>query len=179
MADIAELLAKYKAQSPEQPVDIESLIVNVGLGLEPAANLPPNISGHISCENGRYVVRANGTEHEYRRRFTMAHELGHFVLHRSILDEAGGVNDSRMYRTDINAPVYNSHIHQIHEQQANSFAANLLMPTEAVRERYLAESEASNHPGGVPLKAMYQTFRVSPSAMRWRLKNLGFEHFYE
>ena len=169
MTDITDLLTRYKQQSPGRHVDVESLIRNLGLGLEPSADLPENISGHIAREQERYVVRANGREHEYRRRFTMAHELGHYVLHRTLLDQADGVNDSKLYRTDINAPIYNSYITQIHEQQANSFAANLLMPADAVKT---AHQELAAD-GRVSLKRLYQRFKVSPSAMRWRLKNLG------
>lgn len=173
MTELERLLAKYRA---ETPVDVVSLIQNLGVDVEPAAELAGGISGHVKRElDGRYVIRANGHEHEYRRRFTMAHELGHFVLHRSILDRAGGVNDNTMYRTDIHAPAYNSHIHRIHERQANSFAANLLMPEEKVREVHARESEIS--PIGMPsLAAMYREFHVSPSAMRWRLDNLDLEY---
>lgn len=170
MSDISRLLEVYRE---DYPVDIENLIANVGLFLDPEADLPAGISGHIKCEDGAYVIRANRNEHIYRRRFTMAHELGHFVLHRSILDRAGGVNDSTMYRTEKSAPLYNMHIQPIHEQQANSFAANLLMPTELVKEVWNAEAE--NEQGPPTLTEMHRAFHVSPSAMRWRLKNLGLQ----
>lgn len=171
MNEIERLIRDYTRDADDQPVDVENLIVNAGLNLEAAADLSGNISGHIERgSGGGYVIRAAGDEHEYRRRFTMAHELGHFVLHKSILDRAGGVNDSRMYRTERNAPVYNSHIHNVHERQANSFAANLLMPEDAVRKLY---TEASGEGGPPLLKRLYKHFKVSPSAMRWRIKNLG------
>ncbi|HEX4738222.1 MAG TPA: ImmA/IrrE family metallo-endopeptidase [Allosphingosinicella sp.] len=171
MSELEHLLRKYRS---EYPVDIVSLIQNLGVGVEPEADLPEKISGQVQRQSdGTYIIRANRREHEYRRRFTMAHELGHFVLHRSILDRVGGVNDNTMYRTDIHAPLYNSHIHRVHEQQANSFAANLLMPEECVRKVHLEESGMSPLPDGSPwLASMYRVFHVSPSAMRWRLRNL-------
>jgi Zn-dependent peptidase ImmA (M78 family) len=177
MSDIERLLREYKA---ETPVRVETLIQNLGIALVPGADLEENISGHIQrLTDGTYVIRTNYREHDYRRRFTMAHELGHYVLHRSILDRSGGVNDNTMYRTDKGAPLYNSHIHQAHEQQANSFAANLLMPAEKVREAWLEESEHSPHPEAWPhLTPLHRQFQVSPSAMRWRLRNLDLD-FYE
>lgn len=173
---IEPLLRAFKAEAMEgQPVRVEALIRAAGLDVEPAADLEESISGNIQRQrDGSYVIRANWREHDYRRRFTMAHELGHYILHRSILDEMGGTNDSTMYRTDIKAPVYNSHIGKLHEQQANSFAANLLMPEDAVRAAWEEEAENSPYPNGLPhLQAMYRRFHVSPSSMKWRLKNLG------
>lgn len=161
MNDFEQLLRSYRAQTP---VDIEHLIRNIGVDLEDVADLPLGISGNIQRRSdGTYIIRANRNEHEFRRRFTMAHELGHFVLHRSILDRVGGVNDTTMYRTDINAPLYNGGIERIHEQQANSFAANLLMPDEIVRKEFDRNADKSS---------LYRTFKVSPSAMKWKLHNL-------
>ena len=139
------------------------------------AELSDGISGLIQRDRDGYAIKVSGAEHEYRRRFTMAHELGHYLLHRSILDEEGGTNDNRLYRNDINGRAYNSQIEDIHERQANSFAANLLMPEEAVRRVWLEEARKCQ--GGVPtLTALHRRFRVSPSAMKWRLKNLGLDY---
>ncbi|MBA3670253.1 MAG: ImmA/IrrE family metallo-endopeptidase [Sphingomonas sp.] len=173
-SEVERLLADYRESAP---VNIEALIENLGIGLDAAADLPDGISGHIKREDsGKYVIRANRSEHIYRRRFTMAHELGHFILHKSILDLSGGVNDNVMYRTDRDAAAYNSHIHAIHERQANSFAANLLMPDEKVREIWQQEANASGHVAKTPdLPTMYRRFEVSPSAMKWKLNNMELE----
>ena len=155
-----------RAFRTDTPVQVEALIRSLGIHLEPEAELASDISGHIQRQaSGQYVIRTNGREHIFRRRFTMAHELGHYILHRSLLDRAGGINDSTLYRADPKSPHYNSHIHRAHERQANSFAANLLMPDEAIRDR---SSE-----WGSDLKTFYRDFRVSPSAMKWKLRNLG------
>lgn len=155
---------------------MEALAENLGLTVSSDAGLNEGISGLIQREGDGYAIKVAGSEHVYRQRFTMAHEIGHFLLHRSLLDAEGGTNDNTMYRNDINGRAYNSQIEDIHERQANSFAANLLMPEQAVRAAWLEESEKSNHPEGwVTLTAMHRRFQVSPSAMRWRLKNLRLE----
>ena len=165
----AELLIRSYQQT--YPVDVPNLIMNLGLRLE-SADLG-QISGHIAKEGEEYVIRTNANEHVYRQRFTMAHELGHFMLHRTLLDMSRGINDNTMYRTDRSAALYNSHIHQIHEQQANSFAANLLMPEDLVRRVYQEKGVASQNYDNEPdLTTLYRAFQVSPSAMTWRLKNL-------
>ena len=174
MADDIKLLQKYRRQIP---VPVETLAHNLGLGLETEADLSEGISGLIQREGDGYVIKAARGEHEYRRRFTIAHEIGHYMLHKSLLDEAGGTNDNTMYRNDINGRAYNSHINDFHERQANSFAANLLMPEEEVRRVWSEKSQQSSHPEELPtLTEMHRHFRVSPSAMRWRLKNLELAH---
>jgi len=177
---IEPLLRAFKAEASEgQPVRVEALIEALGIELDARAELEASISGNIQRRSdGTYVIRTNQREHDYRRRFTMAHELGHYILHRSILDQMGGTNDTTMYRTEIKAPVYNSQISKLHEQQANSFAANLLMPEEAVRSAWAKEARISTHPNKLtPLQPLYRKFRVSPSSMKWRLRNLGLSFF--
>lgn len=153
------------------PVNVQAALQNVGVLVRESDVLPDDISGHLKLlPNGRYEAAATASEHPYRRRFTLAHELGHFILHRSIIDEVGGVDDDTMYRSTSKGDIYNDHIELTHEKQANSFAANLLMPRAAVLE-------ALDHPdhqveGRASLMALMRAFQVSPSAMRWRLKNL-------
>ena len=61
--------------------------------------------------------------------------------------------------------IYNTAIDEVHEQQANSFAASFLMPERLLR-RWVSENPDE------PLKKTASAFQVSPSAMRWRLKTL-------
>jgi len=64
--------------------------------------------------------------------FTLAHELGHFVLNRSLVKN--GVDDTTQYRSTPRGEIYNTVIKVEHERQANSFAANFLMPKEHMLE---------------------------------------------
>lgn len=84
-----------------------------------------------------------------RQRFTIAHEIGHLLLH-----EPGRAYRDRFSSQDVD----------IAEIQANNFAANLLMPT------WMLNAIASGR--GVPQLA--DIFGVSPEAMRYRLQNLGY-----
>lgn len=58
-----------------------------------------------------------------RRRFTAAHELGHFVLHRSNMGRF--IADATIAEADGDLPAM--------EAEANRFAAELLMPVEVIR----------------------------------------------
>jgi transcriptional regulator with XRE-family HTH domain len=92
-----------------------------------------------------------------RRRFTLAHELGHYLLrhsasfHLDFFDAGGSAGD---------APGYNWQ----HERAANEFAANLLMPADKVRR---AASRISD------IDELAAAFDVSRQAMAFRLAALG------
>ena len=71
-----------------------------------------------------------------RRRFTIAHELGHWVLHRTgqqALFCRQGVVDPEDKPANTRAPI------PVTEQEANAFAAALLMPARLI-ERYYRET---------------------------------------
>jgi hypothetical protein len=138
------------------PVDVDGLARDLGLPIYLDASLPESISGKISRDGAatsgfRITVNANDVPH--RRRFTIAHEIGHYVLHRDlILDE---VTDNEMYRS--------SELSDEFERQANRFAADLLLPAQVVRDQY------RKLPAIIPLARL---FAVSEEAMRIRLKEL-------
>lgn len=153
------------------PINLEALARALGLEFKMDSDLPDGISGHLMRnKDGDYEIASNGSEHSYRQRFSLAHEIGHFVLHKELVDIRGGVDDDTMYRSTDRGDIYNSYIDLVHERQANSFAANLLMPESLVRA---AIDDLRSTTGEAKLTSLYRKFQVSPSAMRWRLKNLG------
>lgn len=136
------------------PVPIDQIIRDIGLPLSYEA-LADNISGYIERQNGSYRIVVNANHAPTRRRFTAAHELGHYIYHRDLLGE--GVGDNRAYRTEgTERP--NANIRPIHERQANSFAANVLMP------RHRLSNVASESTSALAVR-----FAVSPAAMKIRL----------
>src|SRR5215208_521177 len=86
------------------PVNVEAAIRGVGLALrKDDFDLDERISGQIKwLAEGLYEISTNGREHYFRQRFTMAHELGHFILHRDLVGD--GLDDDRIgnfYNTRI------------------------------------------------------------------------------
>jgi hypothetical protein len=147
------------------PVNIEGIIRLQGIELDKNAKLTDVISGEIrKIGEENYRISVQGSEHYYRKRFTMAHELGHFLLHKDKIGD--GVNDTPAYRTYEKAELFNTNITAEHETEANSFAAALLMPKEAV-EYYLEEKKS--------LKEMSVIFQMSEQALRIRIKNLDLQ----
>jgi Zn-dependent peptidase ImmA (M78 family) len=147
-----EVISRHWSRTP---VPIEKIISEMGVDYEQEF-LDENVSGFIERKpDGDYRIVVNAWHPESRRRFTAAHELAHYIYHRDLL--GSGVGDNRAYRAEgTQRP--NPNIRPLHERQANSFAANVLMPKHAllnVQDKSTAE--------------LAVRFGVSPEAMRIRL----------
>ena len=128
----------------ELPVPVESIAEDLlGLAVE-AREL--EVSGMLLPAERRILV--NAAEPEPRRRFTIAHELGHWVC--QCLEGTAQAIYCRAEEVGVDPNA------RAQEREANIFAANLVMPESAVRD---AERE--------------NRFGVSDEAMAWRLHNLG------
>ena len=149
------------------PVDIRMLILELNIEYQEIA-LAPDISGLIkNLGGGRYSIQINKDHPETRKRFTAAHELGHYVYHRHLIGD--GVTDNIAYRSENTNGLFNSSIGIHQEREANSFAANLLMPEGKVR----AEYDNNENDFFSMYSYLHQTFGVSEQAMNIRLRSLG------
>ncbi len=141
------------------PVRLPDLARVLGVPVK-AATLAPGISGEIRPDDeGGFVIRINRHDPSKRQRFTVAHELAHFLLHA---DEIGsGISDDVLYRSSLS---------DRREAQANRLAADILMPDHLVRENI----EAANEKGvGDLVLFLADEFAVSEAAMRIKLDQLG------
>jgi hypothetical protein len=139
----------------EAPVDVEGLARELGLSVV-REMLPDQVSGKIACDNGgACAVTINAGHPGTRQRFTLAHEIAHFILHRDLIGD--GVVDNARYRS-VGLSDYI-------ERQANRYAADILMPSKLVIEKYR---------GGLRGAAQFaQEFGVSTAVAEIRLKELG------
>jgi Zn-dependent peptidase ImmA (M78 family)/DNA-binding XRE family transcriptional regulator len=153
--DTAEaLLAAAAIVKP--PVPVEKLAHECGVRVLSWAF--EDVDGLVIRLDGGAVIGVNADHHGNRKRFTIAHELGHHLLGHDDsfhVDFAGDLSPA----ASGEHPGYNWR----HERAANDFAANLLMPAALVRD-------AAARTGDVAKLA--QKFQVSPAAMGFRLKNL-------
>lgn len=118
----------------------------------------------IGKGNGVMTIWYRMTDPEIRKRFTIAHELGHFVLHLS--DNLRFVDDEvNLYRLSIPQGQDDSDTAR-REIQANTFAAALLMPDRQVREVWRMKRSISE---------TVRFFKVSSQAMGIRVAALGLE----
>lgn len=152
-----ELLARggQEGARVDPPIDIEALAVLCGVRVV-RHRFPKELSGLFVANEEGAVIGANKAQVGRRQRFTIAHELGHFLLRhhdRFHIDLGLGPEDG-------NAPFHDWRL----EREANDFAAHLLMPATLVRERFKRSSS-------VPELAA--DFGVSELAMGYRLVDLG------
>lgn len=153
----ASVRAELAQHQRAAPVQIGALTKSLGLRLS-AATLRAGISGEIRPDPetaAGFAIRINRHDADQRQRFTVAHELGHYLLHR---DQIGkGIVDDVLYRSNLS---------DRREAEANRLAADLLMPDHLV-EDWLDRARAL----GVVDIPMYLAgkFGVSESAMKIRL----------
>lgn len=157
------------------PVDVDKIAQLLGIVVDETADFDvTDTVGKITLTAGEPArVWINPLQNTYtpRRRFTLAHEIGHFCMHRSKQDEF--IDDkSTMSRSESYWNRY--------ESEANSFAADLLMPTNLIKaigrkviDTYKAEHQADKMPASTFVETMAVKFRVSGQAMEYRLKNIG------
>lgn len=99
-------------------IDIEDLIVyHDGIVKEVPLN---NCDGRMIMKHGRSIVSVNSAiEYPQKRRFVLAHELGHIIMHSN--QEASFTDDDTTLEAYKNGP---------QEVEANNFASELLMPED-------------------------------------------------
>jgi Zn-dependent peptidase ImmA (M78 family) len=151
------VLKKHGITSAPVPVDRIARKLGVRVQFAPLDN---DLSGMAHIRDGIVVVGVNSLHAPNRQRFTLAHELGHVVLHRLILE--GAVHVDRVLLRDRNSSTGTDQ----QEIEANAFASELLMPTEILetvlggRQVILDDDDE--------VAALARKFRVSESAMRFR-----------
>lgn len=146
-----DIRARIEEFQDAPPVRLPELALALGVPVK-AATLAPGISGEIRPHGEGFVIRINRHDPIKRQRFTVAHELSHFLLHR---DQIGnGIADDVLYRSNLSDK---------REQQANRLAADILMP-----EALLTEAQQAAEEKGVGDMTLYLSdlFAVSEAAMR-------------
>lgn len=145
------------------PVDLDSICHDLGITVR-RANLKSDMSGMIeNNERKGYTITVNENDHPLRQRFTIAHELGHYILHRGLIGD--GISDDRAYRSTPEGTYHNVFIGRAEETEANKFAASVLMPWDKVQER---RREYIDPPEDMA-KRLAREFQVSTRAMEIRL----------
>jgi Zn-dependent peptidase ImmA (M78 family) len=155
--EASEAAERIRVQHCGDQVPVDPARIASALGIEVLeAHLDLDVAGAIQKEPGkRPVIFLSAADHPNRKRFTCAHEIGHFERRGGDSDTLGYID----YRDEAaSMGTYED------ERFANAFAAALLMPQAHV-ERF--------HAHGMHQYAMAQHFGVSEVAMVNRLKNLG------
>ncbi|WP_415060881.1 ImmA/IrrE family metallo-endopeptidase [Flavobacterium sp.] len=128
-------------------------------------NLSDDVSGFFVMTDTDSNITYNKRNGKVRQRFTIAHEIGHYILHSKEQPIFIDKTPSVMFRNNSSSTG-----EDFKEREANAFAASLLMPKK------LIEQEIQHSPNDVDqaIEHLANKFKVSQQAMSFRLSNLGY-----
>jgi len=138
------------------PVSLRDVVSYLNLSLVERRREPFGSEAALVPVGDGHAIELRGRSGERRLRFTIAHEIGHFLLHReqAVAERGGATNQASARR----------------EREADEFAAELLMPDDLVRQAVLED--------GADVRRLADRFDVSTQAMSLRLRHLGLAERY-
>ena len=159
-----ELLQNNKILEPPVPVESIARASGLQIFMQP---LDSDLSGILVRNDDAGVVGVNSNHALVRQRFTIAHELGHFLLHRG-----EPVHVDRAVQAKFRSTL-SSQGTDPEEIEANLFAAELLLPREFLA-RDLHEVPAVDILDDEFVRDLAKRYNVSAQALMLRLCNLGY-----
>lgn len=140
-------------------LDVVNLVRNIqDVSLE-YVEMDSTLSGSLSKKDGLWVIKVNKFHSETRQRFTIAHELGHYVYHKD-----DDIDEHEFVDTTFFRGMTSNNL----EYTANRFASELLMPEKDVRRLIDTDKIRS-------VAELASKFGVSSAAMLYRIKELNYK----
>ena len=160
----ADLLSYFR--SPSSPIRLKAICDHPEVNLKIIrvdfssleADFNRKISGMLFIDETRRYIMINKKDVPQRQRFTIAHELAHFFLH----------HDKNSNQTIVSFRGLQRPSEAKLENEADQFAAELLMPEDLLRKEYEIISTPL-------LSQLAKKFDVSKTAMKYRLDILGLD----
>lgn len=144
-----------------RPFDIFAYISNVSEIDYWEDYFDDDVSGKIEYKSsGIYQIVVNKYHSVSRKRFTLAHEFAHFVLHKEFLKQGNRFEDNILFRAN------DDFMRNKKEVEANQFAADLLIP------KTIFENEIRS--GNNKINELADFFQVSSAAIKYRAFKLGY-----
>lgn len=165
MITIDEQLKIVRDHQHRAPVETVKIAEALGLTVYKAKQWDREaVSGMIIADSERggasgCAIFVNAKHPETRRRFTIAHEIAHYILHREYIGD--GIYDDGLYRSNLQ-----SHF----ETAANQLAARILMPAHLLKRDAAQLGYVSNE---YKIDTLSEMYNVSRESMTYRLTNLG------
>lgn len=129
------------------PVDLLQILRHNGIKYEEVDDFPDTVDALIIEDGTTIYAAVNAQQHFHRQRFSLAHELGHYFLHRDNTFGDPITIDSPAEADDFGtkSPM---------ETEADNFAGELLVPLEMLKLHV-----------GKSIPELSKVFRVSEQAM--------------
>ncbi len=155
--DKAESILKM-AGIHDTPIDLDKVAASLGFVIE-RFPFPDKLKGRVIIDDGLKVIGVNENHPKTLQRFTIAHELGHYLNGHEHFEKTFIKDETRFY---------DSYFQQ--EKEADAFAAELLMP-KSILEKDLAEH-------GLDIEKLKEKYQVSEQALWIRLTTLRLAEKY-
>jgi len=140
------------------PVKLGALAKDLGIKVK-SSTLKAGISGEIKETDGVVNVKINRHDSKERQRFTLAHEIAHFLLHKDEIK--GGIEDTVLFRSALSNKL---------EIEANKLAADIVMPFALINEVVFPEDTRLE----VKVERIATLSQLSIPAIEIRLGKKGF-----
>lgn len=152
----------------ETPIPIEMIAknLNVHVSYEP---FDGELSGVLYKDKEDTIIGVNSSHPLTRQRFTIAHEIGHLILH-----EPDPVHIDKNFRLHFRNEL-SSQATDFREIEANAFAAAMLMPADLLRSKFddVIREGIDIDSGTDEISSLAREFQVSSQALMIRLSKLG------
>ena len=168
--EASDLLNRAGVTKTPVPLNRLATFLNAGIHQQTFEDM---VSGVLLIRGDERHIMVNKAHHPNRQRFTIAHELGHLVLHHNSGDRLFVDTHLRAYqrRGSPTSGTYEqpgSETTPAEEREANQFASALLMP----RALILQMTEGRQFWDELDVAALAGEFGVSEQAMTIRLRQL-------
>lgn len=152
--DIAEIVTEEYGAGNETELNVVKIANNLGFIVYETDFSDASIAGQVISSNDEKSIYYNRADIAQRQRFTIAHEIGHIVLHH-MRDESKPFDmvDYRGRNKTFDSK----------EWEANLFAANILMPREKTEKVWEKLNDVDD---------FAKAFNVSRAAAAIRLSDL-------
>ena len=147
------------------PVPVERIAKRLGASVR-FSPFDDSLSGMITIKDGVPIIGINALHHPNRQRFSIAHELGHLVLHREFITNNVHVDKSFALNRDERSATGEDKL----EIDANAFASELLIPREWLKREIASHVDLEDDRA---LTNLAKHFKVSKVALQNRLLNLA------
>lgn len=161
---VRELLSSNRVASPPVPVARLARAHGARIFLQALDN---TISGFLYPSGKRTVIGVNTYHPAVRQRFTIAHELGHLLLH-----DREQVHVDHDFRVRLRSNISSQGVDE-EEMEANLFAAEVLMPMDFLEED-LRKTDTVDLLDSDLVANLARKYGVSTQALLIRLTALGY-----
>lgn len=163
-----KLLEKFSIVRPAVPV--EEIAKQLGFEVH-YIPYDADLSGAILIEDNQTIIAVNSFHHINRQRFTIAHEIGHLMLH-----DDNDLHVDRDFKVNFRNALFSQAV-DIEEIEANAFAASLLMPENMLLNEVSKIFKSGldlSHNESNEIEDIAKTFQVSQQSLYIRLGKLGY-----